>query len=242
MPDDHTYEAWDLEALSDLPNYQDWIIRAFRPYLRGDAVEIGAGTGTFTESLRACVDRLELVEPAPNLFRQLEERFSGDDAMSIVANTVEDYLANAGAATCDSVVLVNVLEHIEDDDVAIAGLFHLLRPGGHLFLFVPALPGLFSAMDTALGHYRRYRKGELVRLVRSAGFEPVTERYFDLLGVVPWWIVYTLGRRTRFDPGMSKLYDRVAVPVGRTLEALFPPPFGKNVLLIARKPGNGPAP
>ena len=73
-------------------------------------------------------------------------------------------------------------------------------------------------------------------MVKAAGFDIVQARYFDVLGVVPWWVVYTLGRKTRFNPGMSRLYDRLLVPVGRALESLFPPPLGKNVLLVAKKP------
>lgn len=192
--------------------------------------------GTFSRRLLSYVDRLELVEPAPNLVQLLSREFAGNVSVGIVSNTLEDYLASAPGATSDSVVLVNVLEHVEDDARAMSGLFRLLRPGGHLLMFVPALGWLFSAMDVALGHYRRYRKGPLMGLVRDAGFEVVSARYFDVLGIVPWWIVHTLGGKVRFDPRLSKLYDRLVVPVGRALEALFPPPLGKNIVLIARKP------
>ncbi|MDA1091606.1 MAG: methyltransferase domain-containing protein [Proteobacteria bacterium] len=236
MPDDTNYDAWDLEALADIPNYQEWIISAFRPYLGGDAVEIGAGIGTLSKRLLPHVTRLDLVEPAANLVQCLEDEFVGLDNTTIVPKTLGDYLSSIPEISKDSAILVNVLEHIEDDATAMAGLFRLLRPGGHLLMFVPALAMLFSAMDTALGHYRRYGKAQLAGLARQAGFEVVSARYFDALGVIPWWVVYTLGGKTRFDPGASKLYDRLAVPVGRALETLIPPPLGKNVVLIARKP------
>ena len=168
--------------------------------------------------------------------RMLRERFKGAAAPEIVPKTVEAYLVNVDAESRDSVVMVNVLEHVKDDGAALSGIFRLLRPGGHLLAFVPALPWLFSAMDVALGHYRRYRKGPLIRLAESAGFEVVSARYFDIFGIVPWWAIYTLGGRTRFSPGLSKLYDRMAAPAGRALEALVPPPAGKNIVLVARKP------
>ena len=236
MPDDTNYDAWDLEALADIPNYQEWIISAFRPYLGGDAVDIGAGIGTLSKRLLPLVTRLDLVEPAANLVQCLEEEFAGRDNTTIIAKTVEDYLSDAPRASKDNAILVNVFEHIEDDGAAMAGLFRLLRPGGHLLMFVPALAMLFSAMDTALGHYRRYGRAELAGLAREAGFEVVSARYFDAIGVLPWWVIYTLGGKTQFNPGASRLYDRLAVPVGRALEAVIPPPLGKNVVLIARKP------
>lgn len=236
MPDDTDYGAWDLEALADIPNYQEWIVSAFRPYLGGDAVDIGVGLGTLSKRLLPYVARLDLVEPAANLVHRLEEEFGGRENAAIVPKTVEDYLADMPEASKDNAILVNVFEHIENDAAAMAGLFRLLRPGGHLLMFVPALAMLFSAMDTALGHYRRYDRAELATLASEAGFEVVSARYFDALGIIPWWIVYTLGGKTRFDPGLSKLYDRLAVPVGRALESVIPPPLGKSIVLVARKP------
>ena len=235
MADSSVYEAWDLEALSGIPNYQEWIVHSFRPYLRGDATEIGAGMGGFSRRLLDHVDRLQLVEPAENLVAELTVAFSGNADVEIAAKTAEDYLTGQPEASRDCVVMVNVLEHIEDDARAMAGLFRILKPGGHLLVFVPALSWLFSAMDVALGHHRRYHRGALKDLARQAGFEVVSARYFDVFGVVPWWIVYTLAGKTRFNPGLSKLYDSLVVPVGRAMEAVAPPPLGKNVVLVARK-------
>ena len=138
--------------------------------------------------------------------------------------------------------MINVLEHIQDDSAVMAGLFRLLRPGGHLLVFVPALPWLFSDMDVALGHRRRYRKGDLVDLAGAHGFEVVVARYIDVLGVLPWWVAYTLGGKIRFDRGLSGLYDCLVVPVGRAIETALSPSLGKNVVLVARKPDREPAP
>ncbi len=238
MADPTAYEAWDLEALSGIPNYQEWIVHSFRPYLRGNATEIGAGMGAFSKRLLDHVDRLQLVEPAENLVAELTVAFSGNADVEIAAKTAEDYLNGQPEASRDCVVMVNVLEHIEDDARAMAGLFRVLKPGGHLLVFVPALRWLFSAMDVALGHHRRYHKDALVSLAHQAGFEVVSARYFDFLGIFPWWIVYTLAGKTRFNPGLSKLYDCLVVPVGRAMEADVPPPMGKNVIFVARKPSS----
>jgi len=235
------YEAWDLEALDDIPNYQNWILDVFRPYLRGEGVEIGAGTGTFSRRLREHVDRLELVEPAYELNAHLQTAFAGDETVRVVARTAEQYLTDAPDACRDCVVMINVLEHLADDGRVMAGLFRLLKPGGTLLVFVPALPWLFGAMDVALGHYRRYRKAALAGLARDHGFEVIAERYFDIFGVVPWWVVHKLAGRTRFSPRLSRLYDRLVVPIGRIVESAWPPPIGKNLVMIAKKPDRRPA-
>jgi SAM-dependent methyltransferase len=176
------------------------------------------------------------VEPSSNLVDDLSMEFSGKVNVTIVSSTVESYISAAPNGSRDSAVFVNVLEHIEDDAEVMSGFFRLLRPGGHLLIFVPALSWLFSALDSAVGHCRRYNKNGLTALMKEAGFEVVSVRYFDLLGVVPWWLVYTLGGKMDFNPRLSRLYDRLFVPVTRALEAVISPPVGKNLVLVARKP------
>lgn len=230
------YEGRDLEALAELPNYYAWILARFRPYVRGHGVELGAGIGTVSALLRPHLARLDLIEPSVNLVARLRERFAGDPDVAIEAGTVEDCLPRIPDGSHDTAVMVNVLEHIADDEAALAGLARILRPGGHLLLFVPALGWLFSAMDRLHGHHRRYHLGPLRAGVEAAGFRVVDARYFDLLGVAPWWLLNTVGGATRFDPRMTGLYDRIGVPLTRAVERLAPPPVGKNVVVVACKP------
>jgi SAM-dependent methyltransferase len=134
----------------------------------------------------------------------------------------------------DSVVYVNVLEHIEDDRAELALAHRALRPGGHLLVYVPALSFLYSDLDRSVGHFRRYQKKQLVGLARQSGFTVVSARYFDMLGILPWFVVYVLLKKT-IRPGDVSLYDRLVVPVMRSLEGIIAPPIGKNLLLIGRK-------
>jgi hypothetical protein len=128
-----------------------------------------------------------------------------------------------------------VLEHIENDAAEAAAMHRALKPGGHALIFVPALEGLYSELDRKLGHFRRYRRRPLVRLFEQAGFDTVRCRYFDIAGIIPWYIAFVLMNRT-ISEGKVSLYDRVVVPVMRAIEGWIPPPIGKNLLLVARKP------
>ncbi len=106
-------------------------------------------------------------------------------------------------------------------------------------IFVPALPAVWSEFDRSVGHVRRYRKAELTERCRASGFTVEYVRYFDWLGVLPWWLLFKLGRRTALRPRSVKAYDAVGVPVIGATEALVPPPLGKNLVLVSRKPSQG---
>ncbi len=231
------YAGHDLEVLSGMTHYYSWIVDYFAPYARGATIEYGAGTGNISARLRPLVQRLDLVEPSPRLLPVLRERFRSDSAVAVHEADLETHLAAVPGGTYDCAVLVNVLEHIADDADALRELFRVLKPSGALLLFVPALPFLFSRLDSFYGHFRRYRRDALARLVAGAGFEVRAARYLDLLGVIPWWLLNTVGGSVTFNPTLVRLYDRLGVPFTRAFERLWSaPPFGKNVLLIARRP------
>ena len=216
--------------------YYAWIMDYFAPFVHGAMVEYGAGNGNLSTRLRPLAASLDLVEPSPRLIPLLRERFHGDAAVAVHDTNIETHVAATPAGAYDCAVLVNVLEHIADDAGALRDLFRVLKPGGTLLLFVPALPFLFSRLDAFYGHFRRYRRDPLARLVADAGFEVCSARYLDLLGVAPWWLLNTLGGAVTFNPTLIRLYDRVGVPLTRAIERLFKaPPFGKNVILVARK-------
>ena len=240
MVDPGHYDGRELEALSATSRYQRWIVEQFAPYLSGRIMEIGAGIGTMAHYWLDYSDELHLVEPAHNLYAVLEREFGAHPAVTLHCGTLEDVIRApkaSGGWPFDAVVMVNVLEHIADDAEIIRTIFRLLKPGGRLLVFVPALPALYGSLDRVFGHYRRYTKSLLEQLVAGAGFGVVRVRYFDILGVLPWWIVGRLARSRIISPTMAGLYDRIAVPVGRVLETVVPPPFGKNLVLIARKNG-----
>jgi SAM-dependent methyltransferase len=236
MSETVSYEGKDLEAVADMPRYHDWIMEHFRPHLRGNAAEFGAGLGTISERILPSVSSLDLVEPSPNLVGQLRRRFADEPKVHVFAETLETRIEQGEPGTYDAVVMVNVLEHIEDDALALHGLNRLLKPGGRLLVFVPAMPFLYSRLDELVGHHRRYTRPALAGRLAHAGFRVRQARYMDVLGILPWWLVNTLGGSTAFDPRAVRLYDTVGIPVTRLAERLVPPPVGKNVVAVAEKP------
>jgi SAM-dependent methyltransferase len=212
--------------------YHRWIIDEMAPYLGRDVAEVGAGSGNVAELLlQLGIDRLTAIEPSREMFRMLRDRLAGEPR----ATTVHGRLGDPGAEllpSFDSVVYLNVLEHVADDAGELRRARRCLRPHGHLCLFVPALPYLYGRSDEAVGHLRRYDRAGLRTTVQDAGFRVVRLRYFDAAGVLPWFVYARLLRRELNGPDVA-FYDRWVVPVARAFERVIPPPIGKNLLCIA---------
>lgn len=224
-----------LEDLGHAPNYNDWIFEQFSSLLKGRAVEIGAGLGTIAERLRPCVDSLDMVEPSPDLARRLRQKFAGDDGCTVIEQSIEAWLETIAPGELDCIVMVNVLEHIGDDYAAVQGLYKALKPGGRILIFVPALPFLYSKIDRVFGHFRRYTRKSLRKCIGQAGFRIEKLRYFDISGVLPWWLLNTVLGKTSLSQPMLTVYDRVVVPPTKLVESVLAPPLGKNLVLIAIK-------
>jgi SAM-dependent methyltransferase len=170
MPEHKTYKGHDLEALANLPRYYGWIIEKFKPWLFGRTMEIGAGIGTISTLIFNDIDDLILVEPSAHLTDYLPSSITNSKNVSIYNETLEQRLPKMADQSCDTIIMVNVLEHIEDDGAAIVALHRVLKPGGHLLLFVPALQFLYSALDREHGHFRRYHLAPLEYKLKSHGF------------------------------------------------------------------------
>lgn len=233
------YEGQDLEALADLKNYQNWIMEAFEPFLKGTVLEVGAGTGNISRLYVDSVEKAVLLEPAVNLTRILRNRFAVHEHVEIIAGYLEaamhEHAASLPLYHFDAALLVNVLEHVEDDVDMLRRLHSLLKPGGRLLLFVPAGARLYGSLDRLCRHVLRYSRDQLAETVKRAGFTIHRLHYFDAPGVLPWFVVGRILKQRRFDAAQAQRYDRFAVPLIRLIERKIRPPFGKNLLCIAER-------
>lgn len=236
MTDDKpAYFGKDLEAMSFADNYHRWIAETFEPFLGAEVAEIGAGTGNFSEVLlKTDVRHLCAFEPSANMYPMLKKKFAADDRV----DTYNEFFEQAStrfASAFDAIVYVNVLEHIADDHLTLTHAYGALKDGGRLLLFVPALKFLYSELDRKVGHFRRYTRDELVDVVESAGFTVDRADYFDIAGIIPWYLAFVLMKKTTNEANVT-LYDRWVVPLMRHVEGIVKPPIGKNLLLVAHKP------
>lgn len=229
-----TYSGEELDAMAAARNYYRWIAGRFAPFLGRRVVEAGAGIGTFAEHLLRAAPgaELTLVEPAANNYPHLRARFAEHPRV----RTRQGYLEDAGeAGSADAVVAVNVMEHVHDDAAFVRAAHRLLAPGGHLLLFVPALPAIYGTLDEAFEHVRRYTRKTLAARLREAGFAPPRVRYTNLPGVAAWWLSGRVLRRRTVSPRDAALYDRWVIPWVAALERVWAPPVGQSLIAVARK-------
>jgi SAM-dependent methyltransferase len=236
------YPGKDLDAMAFASNYRRWIMEMLMPFIGRRIVEVGAGTGSFSELFLATKpENLTVLEPSPNLHSRLTSHLpllAPAGNLKLLQSTFTDALADGigmKARSFDTAVYINVLEHIEEDEAELSSVFEALPSGGRILIFVPALSFLMSPMDREMGHFRRYSLQDLKTKCLSAGFSVPMARYFDVLGIVPWWIKFRLLKSTQLGPEAVRMHDRFVVPISRALENLATPPCGKNIILIGEK-------
>lgn len=234
--DTRHYEGQDLEALSDMPHYTGWMLEHFAPHLHGRVLEVGAGIGNVSARYVEKLDEALLVEPAANLHERLKQRVAHLPHVQTACALLQDVDPALVEEPFDAAVMVNVLEHVEDDAALLRHIHGLLKPGGALLLFVPALPLLYGTLDRRVHHMRRYLKPELADLLRAAGFQIKTLRYFDVLGMAPWLVAGRIVRTQEFNQAGARWYDRVGVPLTRWFEDRLEPPVGKSLIAVAFRP------
>lgn len=220
-----------LESLQDAKNYSAWIIELIAPHVNGRILEVGAGRGTYSTYF-AEHGHLTALEPSEAQCVALRERLRDYPSAAIV-NAQLDGAAAPGSY--DTVVCLNVLEHIADDHQALGDIYEALAPGGKVVLWVPAFESLYSKFDERIGHYRRYRRDELLALVHNVGFQQVTARYTNMPGFFAWWLVVRMMRITPTAGRLSVIYDRFFIPVIRRVERFVRPPLGQSLLVVAQR-------
>jgi SAM-dependent methyltransferase len=225
--------AETLEIMSAAPCYNQWQYSRVAPYLGRRICEVGAGIGNMSILiLGGAPDLLVLTETDEYYRTILRDRFQRRASVVVDELTLPDQAAASRFQSygLDTVVAFNVLEHIADDVGALRSIARMLRPGGRAVILVPAMPALFGTLDQELGHQRRYTRTSLTQRFNIAGFHVQHAFYFNLLGVLGWWINARLRRRPRIPREQLRNFERL-VPVLR-IEDHLPLPLGQSVIVV----------
>ena len=220
----------NLEVMREAENYNLWLREQVRTHGIGatHVLDFGAGIGTFSDAAGVPHANVRCVEPDAASRTVLNDR---GFAASADLDDIEEQ-------SIDYAFTLNVLEHIEDDDDAVRRLYSKLRPGGRIFVYVPAFACLFTSMDHHVGHVRRYRLPGLVALLEGAGFRIEQRGYADPLGFFATLLMklFDSDEPAPLNPGLVRAYDRLAFPLSRLLTWPFSRVLGKNVYVVATRP------
>jgi len=215
--------------------YNRWIVSAFRPYVGRELLEVGIGHGGF----RALLATPGYVGADIDAELVLHARAAVPNVDLVVADVAAPGFGNAlGGRRFDTVLCVNVLEHVRQQEAGLANMMAALNPGGHLLLFVPAFSALYNDLDRLAGHVRRYRKAEVRQLLVDAGAHVVTSEYFNAVGAIGWWANRFLSHETLESgavDGQVRFFDRWVLPISRAINPVTRHFFGQSVLAVARK-------
>jgi SAM-dependent methyltransferase len=224
-----------LARMAKLEPYNRWLVERFRPALGRRILEIGAGFGNMSRHLSGAelllVSDLDpvAVDYLRGVFRKHKNVRVASYRFPLEPAAREEIQALAP----DTVVCLNVLEHIEADEATLSDVRDVLAPSGRLVLLVPALQKLYGTLDAHLRHFRRYEKAELEAKLTKAGLTVEDCRFVNRPGVIGWWINTKLLRRRVLPRGQLAAFKLLMPLLSR--EEKNPPPIGMSLLAIARK-------
>jgi glycosyltransferase involved in cell wall biosynthesis len=231
----HDVGARTLRRMAGLAVYNKWLHDRFDAFLGRRVLEVGSGVGNQTRYF-ADRDRVVASDIEAHYLRELRRRF--EDKANVRIASFHFPLSEADRADLhgeqvDSIVCMNVLEHIEHDRETLTDFASVLPKGGRLVLLVPAMPALYGTLDRALHHYRRYDRDGLAALVTSCGFDIRDIRFLNRLGVAGWWLNSRLLKRRVLPKGQLAAF-RWLMPLLKR-EETHPPSFGMSLLVLATK-------
>jgi glycosyltransferase involved in cell wall biosynthesis len=224
-----------LDALEQAPQFNLWMYESVKPWLGKRVAELGVGRGNLSKHIRQH-EHVLLTDYRIDYLTELQGRWAMQKNLQIgkLDMTQSADFEQLRAFAPESVVFLNVLEHIEDDRAVLRNLFAVSPPGCRIVVLVPYNMRLYSEFDKALGHYRRYAKGELEEKIREAGFEVEKQFFFNKIGVWAWYVANTLGGQKSLKPWQLRLYGWLT-PLFRVCDKILPMSGLSNVV-VGRKP------
>lgn len=227
------YIGNELQVFENAKNWKFYFGKFIKPLLGNKVAEIGAGIGGATSVL--CDGTQEewlCVEPDGDLINEINEKIANGKLPSN-CKTFNGYSSEL-TEHFDSILYIDVIEHIKNDLAELKRASDLLNEGGCLIVLVPAHQFLFSAFDQEIGHYRRYNRRMLEAILPG---ELVIELsiYLDSAGYFASLMNKLFLRQSQPTLKQIQFWDRVMVPVSRVLDRLVRFKFGKSILLVARK-------
>lgn len=228
---DYKMNHHTLESMSQAEWYNQWTFKKFERYVKGDILEVGCGIGNFTRTLARYGNVWAFDNDSYCVKETKKLRLPH---VNVGLGDIEKNKYFFASKKFDVVVCMNVLEHIENDNVSLQNIYKLLKPNGYCILLVPIHVWLFGTIDRSIHHFRRYSLEELYEMITKINLNILWKRKLNLLGAIGWYISGKIIRTDSIKINQLKLFNTMA-PIFLPLEDLVEPIIGTSVLVICKK-------
>ena len=228
-----------LKVLAKAERFNRWMYDQIKHHLKGEILEIGSGIGNISKLVIESDHFITLSDYSKEYCDLLKENFSTNkNVRSLIQIDLlqPDFEKRFSAykEKFDSIFLLNVIEHIEDDKLSIKNCKYLLKPGGHLILLAPAYSWLFGTFDKQLGHFRRYTIKTLSDLLEKQHFEISSGSYFNITGIAGWFLFGKIFRRRMLGKGEMSAFNSI-VPFAKLTDRILAKKAGLSIIITGIK-------
>jgi len=228
-----------LERFARAGRFNRWLFETIYPYCSGKVLEVGSGIGNLSRFFLEKKFLLTASDLRDEYCNILHEKFGRNpylEAIQPIDLTLPGFEMHYHSMTgkFNTIVALNVIEHIKDAGLAINNCKKLLMPGGCMVILVPAYPFLYNELDKELGHFIRYTSGTLQQLLQQEKLEIIHKEYFNAAGIPGWFLNGTLFRKRIVPRAQLQLFDKL-VPVMKLADTITFHRIGLSVIAVARK-------
>ena len=227
------YNGWELPLFDKAINFRNYQMKILKKYIKGSLGEIGPGNGSLCKRYHEYCNDVTLFEPSKNLSNDLVKKFKHILNVKVIESTF--YLSEK---KFDTILLMDVLEHVEDPDVLIKKLYDSLHSGGKLLINVPAFEHLYSNFDKDVGHLKRYNKNSFLEETILISPKNIKMFYYDSLG---YFLSLLSQVCSVFIKDYKKNFEKkitiwnFLIPASRVFDKLFLNNLGKSLFIIIEK-------
>lgn len=228
-----------LDVIGEADQFNKWMFETILHFSKGKILEIGSGLGNISAFFLANDNDIMLTDLREEYCDSLHKKFEGRKNLLGVAQinlvhqdfrkVYKDHLEKY-----DTVFALNVIEHIEDDNLAISNCKKLLRNGGHLIILVPSYQKLYNKFDKELGHFRRYTEKDLLKLFLNNDFSIVHKQYFNFIGILGWYLSGNILKKESIPSNQMKIYDKL-VPAWKMVDKGIMNKVGLSTIAVGKK-------
>ena len=227
-----------LKTIAEAHAFNQWMYETIKPYCKGKILEIGSGIGNISDYFIADGADILLSDIRDQyrtfLNSRYKERGTSIRNIDIVADDFMQLTSDLHGSL-DTVFALNVVEHIQNDQLAVKNMLTLLKPGGQLIILVPAFQLLFNNFDRELMHYRRYTRKSLNNLLlKNDKIALEKSFYFNSLGIAGWFVAGSILKKKLIPSGNMKLFNKL-VPIGKVLDKITSGFAGLSVVAVVQK-------